>query len=294
VSDATLYSKTSDENAVYVSVVIPTRNRAAQLKRMLDTLLEDDYPFKEIIICDGASTDQTVELLRMYGDRIRWISEPDNGEYDARNKGLKIASGEIIKYMSDDDILLPGVFAYGANYFLEHPDVDILFGQSIWFDQRNGCVPFICDTRPRTKDSITMRNFIRQNYPVANSETVFFRRRVMDQIGLFDMSLHGADYEYWARAAKAGLKLEICSHVIVHYYLSDMSGVICKLPQLLHEKKELARRYGNLSDILYVSLFLIPYRKALTALVRYMPFIGLPLRKAWGRLKARRNVNGIN
>lgn len=277
-----------------ISIIIPTRNRAPQLKRMLDVLLHDDYPHKEVIVCDGASTDETVQLLESYGDRVRWISESDHGEYEARNKGLALATGELIKYMSDDDVLLPGTLVYGAKYFREHPEVDILFGQSIWFDQRGGAEPVVCDTRARTKDSITIRNFIRGIHPLANSETVFFRRRVIDQIGVFDATLHGADYEYWIRAAKAGLKLEICDQMMVHYYLSDLSGVVRKQSQMLRETKILMRRYGNWSDRLYVTMFLIPYRRTLAVLLRYFPFVGLPLRRMWGHLKTRRNLANTN
>ncbi len=271
-----------------ISVIIPTRNRVTQLKRTLDLLLEDEYPDKEIIVCDGASSDGTVELLKSYGDQVRWISEPDSGEYDARNKGLRLATGGIIKYMSDDDVLLPGSLAYAVEYFSNHPDVDILFGQSVWFDARRGREPVVCDTRMRTADSIRLKNFIRQVKPLVNSETAIFRRRVVERIGRFDITLHGADYEYWARAAKAGLKLDICDRVFVHYYLSDLSGVERRPTQMLLSVWEIARRYGDWTDQVYVVLFMLPFRLFVRALVNYVPLVGLPMRDGWERWKSRR------
>jgi glycosyltransferase involved in cell wall biosynthesis len=72
-----------------VSVIVATMNRADYLKRMLDKLFEDDYPNKEVIIIDGASQDNTIEVIKSYGNKItKWVSEPDDGEYFALNKGI--------------------------------------------------------------------------------------------------------------------------------------------------------------------------------------------------------------
>jgi len=273
-----------------ISTIIPTLNRAPQLKRVLDILIQDEYPYKEIIVCDGASTDGTIDLLKSFDGHVRWISEPDRGEYEARNKGLLLASGDIIKYMSDDDVLLPGSFAYAAQYFEAKREVDILFGQSIWFDERRGRESTVCDTRLRGNDSITLRNFIRMSYPLANSESVFFRHRVIDRIGMFDVTLHGADYDYWIRAVKAGLNIAICDRVFVHYHLSDLSGVERKGRQLLYETWRLACRYGDWRDMLFIALFRIPSRLIVLGVMDYFPIIGIPVRNAWGRWKSRRTV----
>lgn len=273
-----------------ISVILPTHNRASKLERVLVSLLQDEYPHKEIIVYDGASTDGTVELLKSYGSRIHWISEPDKGEYDARNKCLRLARGELIKYMSDDDELLPGSFTFAAQYFEDHPEVDILFGQSVWFDERGGREPTVIDTRKRTNESITLRNFIRTSAPLANSETVFFRRSVIDRIGFFDESLIGADYDYWARAATNGIRIAICDRVMIHYHLSDQSGVERKQRELLIERWRLAWKYGDWTDRLYAGLILIPSRLVILIILKVFPFIGIPLREAWNRLKARQEL----
>ena len=248
-----------------ISVVIPTRNRAPLLKRVLDSLLADDYPHKEIIVCDGASTDGTVDLLKSYGDRIRWISERDKGEYDARNKGLQLVTGEIIRYLSDDDVPLPGSFAYARQYFLDHPKTDILFGQSMQFYIRVDGEKTIYDARPRTADSIKLGNFVCGYAPNINSETAFFHRRVIDRIGLFDLSFRAADYEYWARAAKAGLQMAICDQLFIHYYISELSGVERFYLQIILERWKIASRYGTWGDKLYVVSYFIP-----RSLLRYI------------------------
>lgn len=241
-----------------ISVVIPTRNRAPVLKRMLDMLLTGDYPHKEIIVCDGASTDGTVELLKSYGDRIRWISEPDKGEYEARNKGLKMATGELIRYLSDDDAVVPGAFAYARQFFHDHPETDILFGQSVLFYDRGDGDPVVFDARPRTSKSIQLQNFICLSAPFVTSETAFFRREITQKIGLFDLSFRGADYEYWARAARAGLRMTICDQVFVHYYKTPQAGVERLYRELTLERWQLAGKYGTWRDKLYLLFWFMP------------------------------------
>ena len=270
-----------------ISVIIPTYNRVSKLKQVLVSLLEDDYPYKDIIVCDGASTDGTVSLLQSYGSQVRWISKPDRGEYEARNQGLRMSKGGIIKYMSDDDVLLPGSLSFGAQYFEDHPKVDILFGQSVWIDERGNREPKVCDTRVRTSESIALKNFIRSSSPLVNSETAFFRCQVIEKIGFFDETLIGADYDYWARAVRAGLALAICDRVMIHYHLSDQSGVDRKQRELLFERWRLACKYGDWTDRFYVGLYYIPKRLFLRVFVKLFPFIFVPLRDVWGRWKSR-------
>lgn len=264
-----------------ISIVVPTRNRAPRLKRMLDSLMQDEYPNKEVIVCDGLSTDDTVDLLKSYGSQVQWISESDLGEFDARNKGLRLATGEIIRYMSDDDVPVPGCFAYAARYLVENPKVDILFGQAVIFYERADGSVIPVDTRLRTTESVRLRNFIRSTMPYPPSETAFFRRNVIDKIGFFDMVL-GADHEYWARAANAGLKLEVCNQVFLHYYRSSVNEIQFGhvYTALIFCRWMLARRYGTWGDKLYVAFFWIPRMLLLDRLRRLLPqWVTFPLRK---------------
>lgn len=269
-------------NQTKITVVVPTRNRAARLKRMLDALLQDNYQNKEIIVRDAMSTDGTQELLRSYGDQIRWVSEPDLGEFDARNKGLQTATGDIIRYLSDDDVPVPGGLAYAADYFARNPQVDILFGQAVIFYERANGDILPVDTRPRTAESVQLRNFIRNLVPYPPSETAFYRRSVIGKIGFFD-TVRGADHEYWARAAKAGLKLEVCDQIVLHYYRSSVNEIQSAkaYTQLIFARWVLASRYGTWRDRLYVMIVVIPRLLILDSLRRYLPpWMVFPLRRA--------------
>lgn len=268
-------------NQPKISVIIPTRNRAPRLKRCLDSLLQDEYPCKEIIVCDAMSTDGTVELLRSYGEQVRWVSECDGGESDARNKAIRMATGEIIRYLSDDDVPVPGGLIYAAHYFVENSQVDILFGQAVYFYEQVDGSAVPVDTRRRTVESVQLRNYMRTVLPYPASESAFIRRRVFDKIGFFS-AMRGFDHEYWARAAKAGLRMDVCGHVFLHYYKSvaNEKQFAHAYTELIFSRWILAWRYGTWWDKFYVAIFLIPRLIVLDSLRRYFPdWLILPLRR---------------
>src|SRR5690606_33014626 len=91
-----------------VSVVTPSYNKGKFIKETIESVLSQDYPNIEYIVMDGGSTDETVDILKSYGDRIAWISEKDDGQADAVNKGIARARGEIIGWLNSDDTYLPG------------------------------------------------------------------------------------------------------------------------------------------------------------------------------------------
>jgi glycosyltransferase involved in cell wall biosynthesis len=234
-----------------VSVIIPTRNRAPWLKRTLDSLLQDDYPNKEIIVCDGASTDGTVDLLQSYHKAVRWTSAKDGGEYQARNNGLRMSTGDLFRYISDDVLAVPGAFSFAVQYLEAHPEIDVLFGQTETWYAAYGGKPVLLPAIHFDQRALSLRNLIRQTVPVPPSETAFFRRRVLDHIGFFDPSYPGADNEYWVRAAKAGLRLSVADRLFTRGEMQYVWSTRKSLRTLM-QQMHLAKRYGNWSDVLYV------------------------------------------
>ena len=182
-----------------ISIIIPTKNRCKLLKRLINTILTDEYDQKQIIIIDGASTDGTVDYLKEIDESIYyWVSEPDQGEYDALNKGLKIATGEILKFMTDDDLLVPGVFTYAADYFDKNSKVDVLFGRSIIY-YGNGNV--LRDDREDINlyKSLNFKSIIRKQRQMPKSITSFIRKTVLDDLDGFSTNFFSGDMDLWLR-----------------------------------------------------------------------------------------------
>ncbi|MBB6001477.1 glycosyltransferase family 2 protein [Arcicella rosea] len=86
-----------------ISIITVSFNSAATIRQTIESVLAQDYPALEYIVVDGASKDGTVEILKSFGDKIKFISEPDKGIYDAMNKGLKLATGDAIGTIGGDD-----------------------------------------------------------------------------------------------------------------------------------------------------------------------------------------------
>src|SRR6188472_1896098 len=116
-----------------ISVVTPTFNSINTLLETIESVSSQKYPNLEHIVIDGGSTDGTVDLLKKFPD-LRWYSEKDEGHYDAMNKGIRIATGEIVNILNADDCYRPGVLDKVGRAFAENSDWDGLFGDIVYVD----------------------------------------------------------------------------------------------------------------------------------------------------------------
>jgi len=194
-----------------ISAVIPCLNRAPFLRRTIDSVVEQDYPNVECIVVDGESTDETVEILKSYGERIRWVSEPDRGHSHAINKGWAMATGEILTWINADDAwVLPDAARRAAAYLEEHPEVDVVYGDSTGTDDE-GNVVGMAYGRPFDLE-----------YAVVNCDhcipqpAAFMRRTILDKVGWVDESFHSKkDHELWLRIGLQG-KIQYTPQLFAH------------------------------------------------------------------------------
>ena len=106
-----------------ISIVVPVFNCEETIERTLDSLVAQDYPDLEVIFVDGASKDRTVELAKRYEDLFAvFISEPDDGQSHAINKGFRLASGEIFNWLCGDDTYQKGALQHVAETFAANPE----------------------------------------------------------------------------------------------------------------------------------------------------------------------------
>jgi glycosyltransferase involved in cell wall biosynthesis len=185
-----------------ISIIIPTLNQARFIEETIQSVLSQNYPNLELIVLDGGSTDNTLEILQKYSGALSWISEPDNGQVDAINKGLKMATGEIVAYLNSDDVYTPNALMTVGKYFADHPNTQILTGKCVNMDE-NGV-----ETRSLIK---LYKNFwlllgIDQFLMIldyVSQPSTFWRTELIHSIGFFDARYHNAmDYDYWLRVTQ--------------------------------------------------------------------------------------------
>lgn len=193
-----------------ISIITITYNSAKTLHRALESVQSQTYKDIEHIIVDGASTDGTVTLIESYAKKhknVRWVSEKDNGIYDALNKGIRMATGDVIGFLHSDDILYsPDSIEQIAAAF-ESTHADVVYG----------------DLQYCNGDKVVRRWKSNDFYPRALKfgwmpphPTVYVRREVYEQVGPYDDWFRiSADYDMMLRIFTAGYKTHYIPEVLV-------------------------------------------------------------------------------
>ena len=119
-----------------VTIVTPSYNQGRFIEETILSVLNQDYPNIEYIVMDGGSTDQTLEILRKYEERVTWFSEKDKGQTDAINKGLRLAKGEILAYLNSDDTYLPGAVTRAVRYLTSENQDSCVYRGRISYNRR--------------------------------------------------------------------------------------------------------------------------------------------------------------
>lgn len=193
-----------------ISLITVTFNSAKFLPFCIQSVLAQTYKNIEHIIIDGSSTDNTVQIIKQYDNHItKWISEPDKGMYDAINKGINLATGDIIGILNSDDMLADkDVLANIAQTFVEQ-NVDSVYGDLEYVDQENTNRVFRV-----WKGKKYNRNLFKMGW-MPGHPTFYVKKSLLLEHGLYENHYYtAADYEFMARY--------LYKHQISSFYLQKM------------------------------------------------------------------------
>lgn len=214
-----------------VSIVTPSYNQGEFIEETINSVLSQNYQNIEYIVVDGASTDNTVEILKKYASKIKWISEKDNGQADAINKGFRMTKGEIIYWLNSDDVLLPGSVSKIVDEYNNNPDVDIIYGKCHFTDVSNKIVGKY-PTEIYNFRRLAMFNFICQ-------PSAFFKRKAFFESGCLNEHLkYALDYDLWIRMAKK-FNFKYLPEFLSCYRLHDASKTVDTKQALANNKETL-------------------------------------------------------
>jgi glycosyltransferase involved in cell wall biosynthesis len=219
-------------------IVTPSYNTGRYIGPCVRSVLDQDYPHVDYIVMDGGSTDGTVEVLKSFGPRLRWVSQKDKGQSDAINRGFaQTGEGkpdEVLGWLNSDDTYAPGAFRAAADYFAAHPEVDLLYGDATYTDTRGKHIAKCVHVEPFSR----RRLFHYSDFIV--QPTCFFRRRAFDAVGGVDASIHWAmDYDLWLRIVAAGFKAAYLRRVLANF-------------RWLAENKTATGGWGRLDEIVRI------------------------------------------
>jgi GT2 family glycosyltransferase len=223
-------------DAVSIAIVTPAFNHGRYLTATIDSVLTQDYPNLSYVVQDGGSSDNTVDVLRSYGSRLRWRSERDGGQAQAINRAFANCEADVMAYLNSDDMLLPGTLAYVANVLQTRPDIDIVYGHRIFVD-RDGL---------EIGRAVLPRHDAKAHYwaSYVPQETMFWRRRVWDKVGPLDESFQYAlDWDFTLRAQHAGFRFLRAPRFLACFRVHDEQKTAINYDRGREEMQRLRSRY---------------------------------------------------
>lgn len=183
---------------VLVSLVIPAYNHARYLDQAIRSVLDQDYPRVELIVIDDGSTDHTRAVLAPYTGRFHWETQPNAGQACTLNKGWRMGRGEILGYLSADDLLRPGCVRAAVETLEARPDIVLTYCDFELIDPHSRVVRTVRTAEFDYREMVV-------NLVCAPGPGVFFRRAAFQRAGDWDPALRQMpDYEYWLRLGLLG------------------------------------------------------------------------------------------
>lgn len=179
-----------------ISIIVPSFNQGQYLEETLISIFDQEYPNLELFVVDGGSTDNSIEIIKKHEKWITWwVSEKDQGQSDAINKGFRNATGAIISWVNSDDLLIPGSLDQVSDYLVELPaEVGLIHGAVVVFDGKKELETRATYITPSVEGYLSGMVF--------SQASAFFKKKYLDQVGYLNSDFHyGMDYDLFMRLA---------------------------------------------------------------------------------------------
>lgn len=216
------------------SIITPSYAQGQYVRQNIKSVLEQDWANLEHIVVDGGSQDDTVDVLRSY-PHLKWVSEKDEGQADALNKGLCMATGDIVGWINSDDYYLAGALKKVAQVFAD-PAVQWVIGDIGLFDEANG--EFVAMQSPAVSWETLQRN-----PDIVRQQGTFFRREFLQQVGGWNKEFFMVmDFDLWVRLAKRSKPVMLHEQLAVFRIQKDQKSGLANLHRQMAEMKSVLKR----------------------------------------------------
>lgn len=248
-----------------LSIITPSYNQAAFIERSILSILEQSVTVPvEYIVMDGGSTDGTLDILKKFEGRLKWISERDAGQSDALNKGIAMASGDIIGWLNSDDVYLPGTLQKVTDGFESNPGAQWLYGMCRMIDENDREIrSWITRFKKYRSLKFSYTRLLTENF--ISQPAVFFRRDAFLSAGrLFPDQHYAMDYDLWLRFGKNYPPVVVKDYLSA-FRLHGSSKSTTNFRKLFTEQYEIHYKYDRRKLILLrhrvtINTILVAYR----------------------------------
>ncbi|KAA3655802.1 MAG: glycosyltransferase [Chloroflexi bacterium] len=225
-----------------VTIVTPSYNQAEFIEETIRSILLQGYPNLEYIIIDGGSSDSSIEIIRKYEPWLKhWVSEPDSGQSEALNKGFGHATGSILTWLNSDDRLQPGAIQAAVEFFLQHPNVGIVYGDYNIIEASGELLGSY-----KSPDFDLHHQIVRQ---LITQPAAFFRGIVWDQVGPLNTKFHYImDRDFWTRAALT-FPIVHMGALIADVRFHDKSKTVAQTVNFLLEERQFLDDFFSLPNL---------------------------------------------
>ena len=221
-----------------VSVVIPTKNRANYLSSAIQSVLRQTFKDLEIIVVDGASTDNTKVVSKFADKRIRYVHQKkDRGQSASRNLGIKCSRGKFIAFLDDDDLWMPTKLERQLKIISKNPKIGLVCTGALVFENNSK----ILGSRIPDRKGNIFPDILKRNY-IGNCSSVLIKKECLDKVGLFDENLKVCeDFDLWIRLTKY-YEIDYLQEPLILLRLHE-KRISTDIDRILRTNKSLFKKY---------------------------------------------------